>query len=205
MKFLLHTCCADCLLRYLEITGCRPQNNTHLKHGAAPFSPNPADHLNLADITLYFYNPNLYPKAEYQARLKALKGLAELYELPLMVADYQPQDYFELNPPQPPFPETPKRCAPCWQLRLAKTAAFAKDFNQEKEGVPFTHYSTTLLVSQYQSAPELTAIGQSLTTPRLQFFAPNTTPAPTFKTSGFYKQNYCGCLFSLLEKTTQKY
>lgn len=236
MKLLLHTCCADCLLRFLEVLGCRPQDNLLRQPKTQANSPLLSPKIKLTDITIYFFNPNIYPKSEYDHRLETLRWLTERYGLELIIADYQPQDFFCLNPAtlatsdsssQFKFPPKSLRCQNCWSLRLGQTLDFAVNFNQailenspqptrpspqipptslSSTPTPFTHISTTLLVSQYQNHHDLQAIGSHLTQKsKLSFFAPDTSLAISYKTGGFYKQNYCGCLYSLTEKTATKY
>jgi predicted adenine nucleotide alpha hydrolase (AANH) superfamily ATPase len=235
MKLLLHVCCADCLIRFLHLFGLKPQDELLSDRspkspesptlgpkspGKVPVSPttNPDNAPNsLSDITLFFSNSNIYPRAEYDARLAAVRTLAARYNLPLIIDDYQPEQYFIAVKNNSQFP---LRCRNCWQLRLERTSDKMFELNTQKQqlldDVVFTHFSTTLLVSQYQASDQITQIAhQILESNQLNpshqpsihpnFFAPDTTPCQFYRTAGFYKQNYCGCLFSLMEKAKDKF
>ena len=69
MKILLHVCCADCVLRFI-------------------------DGIKNKKIDIFFYNPNIHPRAEYLARLEAIKKVINLKEIKLLVPDWSPKEYF---------------------------------------------------------------------------------------------------------------
>ena len=77
MKILIHTCCADCLLKMVD----------SLKDSKE-------------EIVAYFYNPNIHPRSEYLARLNAAKKITEENKIDLVVADWSPREWFGVqNPP----------------------------------------------------------------------------------------------------------
>lgn len=81
MKVLLHACCADCALKFLE---------SAKNEGV--------------EIEIYYYNPNIHPRAEYLARLKAMQQVAAEKKIKIIVADYSPKEYFQsLNLPKSLF------------------------------------------------------------------------------------------------------
>ena len=204
-RILLHVCCADCLLRYFCASGYQlPQAVTALVAPMIPRKKLSQKQLifNADKWQLFFYNPNIYPRAEYRARLLAVKKISILLSIPLIVADYQPQDYFNLSLVREQFKQgilTGNRCWECQCLRLAKTLQYCRQ--QSSSG---TTMSTTMLASAYLSREQVIAAGKQIC--GQSFLVPKFTISPAqLKTSGFYKQNYCGCIFSLFDKTREKY
>lgn len=167
-KLLLHACCTDCVLKFIES----------------------AKSDNFDNITVYYYNPNIHPRAEYLTRLKAIQSL----NLNLVVADYSPKDYFQVLA----GPARPGRCINCWNLRLSKTADYAV-----KNG--FTHFSSTLVTSEYQDQSTIKNVGALLAKAhKIKFYIPKHICCD-LKTTGFYKQFFCGCVYSLTERYQEKY
>jgi predicted adenine nucleotide alpha hydrolase (AANH) superfamily ATPase len=161
-------------------------------------------------ITLYFDNSNIYPKSEYQARLQAVKKIAALLKLPLKIADYCPREYFALPACRTQLQRGQNqqhRCQECqtWRLQRAYTNAVATltQFTTDTRVV----WSTTMLVSPYLNQLQIKTIARTLNNdPRLSFSAkPWRVKPQLIKTKGFFKQNYCGCLFSLYQRTQEKF
>ncbi len=176
MKILIHTCCADCLLKITN----------SLKD----------------EVVAYFYNPNIHPRAEYLARLKAIQKITKDYNIKLIVPDWSPKEWFKTNPSKSPFDKgdfiKPNRCEKCWNLRLNKTFEYAKKND-------FEAVTTTLLSSHYQNKEIIEKIGKDLEKEyKIKFLVPNKINRE-LKTSGFYKQNYCGCAYSLVENWENKF
>jgi predicted adenine nucleotide alpha hydrolase (AANH) superfamily ATPase len=147
------------------------------------------------NITLLYYNPNIHPKTEYMERLNALKiVLREKYsdwEIQLVIPDYKPQEYFES------IVGKEKRCLGCWELRLSKAFEYAKANN-------IRYVSSTLLGSHYQDKETIKKIAKELEDKDTQLIVPeNDHDHPINR--GFYKQNFCGCCYSLNEKLWEKY
>lgn len=175
-KLLIHTCCADCLLKILSSV----------------------DTCNLLPVTCYFYNPNIHPRTEYLARLSALKEVIKnkySSNCKLIVPDMRVKEYFEKMPRNNKFPTQTIRCSICWKLRLEKTFEYAK-----KNG--YDTVTTTLLSSNYQNIETITKIGNVLAQKYgIMFLVPEDINKEMCN-HGFYKQNYCGCCYSLVEKYT---
>ena len=172
MKILVHTCCADCLLKITN----------SLKD----------------EMVAYFYNPNIHPRAEYLARLKAIQKITEESKIKLIVPDWSPKEYFEIKPFPNPSLDRAGRCGNCWNLRLNKTFEYAKKNN-------FDMVTTTLLSSHYQNKKTIEKIGKELEKEyKIKFLIPKKINRE-LKTSGFYKQNYCGCCYSLAETWEKKF
>lgn len=146
------------------------------------------------NITLYFDNSNIHPRSEYVERLNAVKQIAKENNIELKITNWSKNSWLEAvgyNEDN----ENLRRCRKCWKLRLGNTAGYAI----ENE---FENFSTTLLTSHYQNTKVISDICISYETSNLKFI-----PIPKSEkicTSGFYKQNYCGCIFSLKDKYLER-
>jgi len=173
MELLLHICCANCGLAAVEKL--------------------------LPDfkLTLFWYNPNIYPLAEYQKRLADVKKLVKLYKLNLVVGGNDSKKWFILTKGLEKEPEKGRRCLICFKMRLEKTAQFAK-----RNG--FDCWGTTLSAGPQKDAQAINSIGILLAKKYdTQFYQANFKKKDGFKKSvtlskkyNFYRQNYCGCVFS---------
>jgi len=185
-KLLLHICCGPCSIYPLEIL-------------QANF-----------EVTAFYYNPNIQPKDEYSKRLAALKKYLAKHNVELIEAEYNPQEHLEAVKGFENIPQ--KRCPLCWKLRLDKTAQFAAENKYDS-------FTSTLLVSPHQDINKIKELGkQAGTKNNIEFFdnsdiktnkkykgfrAGFTSGRQTAKHEGMYCQDYCGCLFSKLEKEEQ--
>ena len=185
MKVLVHTCCADCLLKMVDSLKDEPM-----------------------EAVGYFYNPNIHPRSEYLARLKAAQKICEENKIKLIVPDWSPKEWFNVqNPPVDKSTSSLKnggslknktRCEGCWELRLGKTSEYAKEKG-------FDIVSSTLVTSHYQNKEKIGEIGKNLEKEfGIKFLVPEKVSGD-LKTTGFYKQNYCGCCYSLVEAWTEKF
>lgn len=171
-KLLIHACCADCVLKFIKS----------------------AKTDNFDDVAVYYYNPNIHPRAEYLTRLKAIQDTLLSLNIKLIVADYSPKDYFKVVKD----PARPGRCHVCWNLRLSKTADYAVKNN-------FTHFSSTLVTSEYQDTKTISSIANNLSKKlNIKFYIPKHICCD-LQTTGFYKQFFCGCVYSLTERYQEKY
>ncbi len=171
MRLLLHSCCADCTLKFVHDLD-----------------------LTAIEATVFFYNPNIHPKTEYLARLKAMQQVCSDLKIKLIIPNWRPAEYFEAVKVK----QKPSRCYQCWQLRLAQTADYAM-----KNG--FETFSSTLLSSKYLDENFITKLGQKISTgTNLKFFIPDKI-CRECQSRGFYRQNYCGCCFSLIERMEEKF
>jgi len=157
---------------------------------------------------LYFYNPNIHPQAEYLARLNALKKITADKPYKLIIPHWKPSEYFEVLKSKTPDDANQAisevkyskeiRCPKCWQLRLKSTFDYAKAHDYEA-------VISTMLTSSYLDRALIAKMGHKLGEAYgLEFLRPQKLN-DDFKTSGFYKQNYCGCIFSLNERFKEKY
>ena len=172
-KILLHACCAPC-------------------------SPYVAELLSRDyEVTLFFYNPNIQPEQEYQLRLDEIKRFAEDNNLNLIIADYELDKWTDYIKGLEKEPERGKRCEQCFKLRLEKSLEEA-----EKQSIPYL--TTTLTVSPHKDAVTINRIGQDLAeNSNVTFLNENFKKNDGFRKTNemgkkynFYRQNYCGCLFS---------
>ena len=193
-RLLLHACCAPCsssvLLRLLSFL----------------------------DITIFYYNPNIDKKEEYEKREEELKHLLSVYNarhisfapVKLIIPFYNPSPFKEISKGLEECKEGGERCAKCYSLRLAKTYERAK-----VEGFDF--FCSTLSVSPYKNASLINEIGFSLNEGGEKeynddflknFSTPLYLPNDFKKRNGYlasiniskelslYRQDYCGCEFS---------
>jgi len=177
MKLLLHVCCASCAVGVLE----------KIKHHPA-------------QISLFFYNPNIHPKKEFERRLEDVRKVANLYSVPLIVPEQSESEWHSYIKGFEQEPEGSKRCELCFELRLKKTAEYARKHN-------FQAFATTLTISPHKPADKINRIGK-----RYQDFLIIYHPSDFKKRNGFklsvelskklnlYRQDYCGCVYSKLSK-----
>lgn len=176
-RVLLHICCAPCAVFPLEFL---------TKEGLA--------------LKGLFFNPNIHPFAEYQRRRLALESFAKEANLEFGTAVYEPKIFFQAVDKKE---EAPLRCHICWRLRLRETARRAKE-----QGFEF--FTTTLLGSPYQDTLALEAIGDQegkeagVNFLKANFKAGFREAHQRCKEKGLYCQNYCGCIYSEIERFRAK-
>lgn len=194
-KILLHSCCGPCSTTCLE-----------------RLTP-------IADVTVFFYNPNITPVREYLMRLDAQQTVCDRFGVPLIEGDYDGNEWADIVDPLRNQPEGGARCNMCFFLRLAATAQEAR-----KRG--FDYFTTTLTVSPHKdvvavngaglaaeraldtknlvprdkkpSRSKIAADGEILTAPKFlpADFSKHNGYARSVELSkelGLYRQNYCGC------------
>lgn len=180
--FLVHCCCADCTIKLLE-------------------SIEKENQLQKEEICLFFYNPNIHPRSELLSRQRSFQKLFDK-EYKMVIGDWSPREYFVkiregLGEVKLRIKKE-ERCKLCWELRLEKSFAYAKANNGEM-------VSSTLFSSQYQNFPEISKIGTKLEKKyKIKFWVPKKIDKDK-ESKGFYKQNYCGCCYSLEERMIDKY
>jgi predicted adenine nucleotide alpha hydrolase (AANH) superfamily ATPase len=154
-------------------------------------------------ITGFFYNPNIHPPSEYKRRKDALSEAASKIEFEVIIPDYKMEEYFRFifsnNVGGGLKPSPAERCGLCWELRLSKTASFAKANG-------FDAFTTTLLISPYQDHEKVKKIGEKIASEKgVQFYYQDFRPGfrngqEQAKKENLYRQKYCGCVFSELER-----
>jgi len=144
------------------------------------------------DITVLFYNPNIHPRAEFLERLNAVKIILKDYpDIKLIIPDYRPNEYFKS------IQKEKIRCIGCWKQRLKYLFEYAKEHN-------FGFITSTLISSSYQNKEEILKIAHDFQNKySIEFLVPTECKQEIHK--GFYKQNFCGCCYSLVERMNEKY
>ncbi len=176
-SLLLHSCCAPC-------------SSSVLERLADTF-----------DVTVYYYNPNIYPYAEFEKRAQEQRCFLERYRLNSNIGYIQPtydsNEFFNATAGLENEPEGGARCIKCYRLRLEATAKYAAENG-------FYCFTTTLSVSPHKNAAALNDIGQLLEKEyNLIYVYSDFKKQDGFKRSielsleyGLYRQNYCGCIYS---------
>lgn len=175
-KLLLHSCCAPCSGEVME----------------ALIASN-------IDFTIYFYNPNIHPVQEYEIRKDENKRFAELHNIPFIDADYDKDNWFERAKGMEWEPERGKRCTMCFDMRFERTALTAHE-----QG--FDVISSSLGISRWKNMEQINDCGLRAASryPELVYWTYNWRKKggaarmyEIAKRENFYKQEYCGCVYSL--------
>lgn len=140
-----------------------------------------------SEILLYFDNSNIHPRTEYLARLAAFSKKP-------IIANWEPRKWFKAIEYNSDNTEG-RRCKLCWKFRLGRTAEKSRELG-------IINFSSTLLSSKHQDWDSILEIGKRAAKEDLRFIE---FRAKDLKTKGFYKQNYCGCCFSLVERYKEKF
>lgn len=175
---LLHACCAPCSSAVLERIASYFQ------------------------ITIYYYNPNISKKEEYEKRLQEVRDLLNKinpkYPVKLIEGDFENEKFEEMAKGLEQEPERGKRCYKCYELRLKETAKKAEELG-------FPLYATTLTLSPHKNATWINEIGHNLE----ESYLPKYLYSDFKKKNGYqrsielskkyhlYRQNYCGCIYSM--------
>lgn len=174
---LLHACCAPCSSAVLERLA------------------------ESAEITLFFYNPNILPETEYRYRLEELKRLLQEMPLPreirLLEGHYDPEEFLCFAKELADEPERGERCRKCIALRLKEAAKTAQTIGAD-------YFATTLTVSPHKDAAYINEAGFAIA----EEYGVPWLPSDFKKKEGYkrsiqlsaeyelYRQNFCGCPFS---------
>ena len=174
-SLLLHSCCGPCSTAVLKRLTDR------------------------FDISIYFYNPNIYPESEFYKRAETQKDvIAQMGgSIELIVGSYEEDKYFESVKGLEDLGEGSLRCKNCYEFRLREAACYAKAHN-------FDYFTTTLSVSPYKNAAWINEIGGELEEEvGIKFLYADFKKKEGYKESivlskeyNLYRQDYCGCKFS---------
>lgn len=153
------------------------------------------------DVIAYYYNPNIYPDEEYKKRFVEAKKYCLENEIPFIEEVPDQEMWFALTKGHELDPERGERCTICYRIRLEKTAVYAKDNNYE-------YFGTDLSISPHKDAKRLNEIGQELALEYgLKHLSADFKKQDGFKKAmdiskceGFYRQDYCGCKYSLEQR-----
>lgn len=182
-RLFLHSCCAPCSSYVLE----------YLSEYFA--------------ITVFYYNPNISPKEEYEKRVDEMKRLiSEMkfkYPVEFLEGEYHPEEFYAMAKGLEDAPEGGERCFKCYRMRMEEAARLAKEGG-------YDYFTTTLTISPLKNAAKLNEIGEELA----QIYQVSHLPSDFKKKNGYkrsielsrehdlYRQNYCGCVFSKRDAKT---
>ncbi len=150
------------------------------------------------EVTCFFYNPNIYPEAEYQKRADEMTRLAKAKGYPLISAPYEPDRFDERTQGHQYEPEKSGRCSLCYRIRLEETARTAR------ENV-FDAFATVLTVSPHKLVDRINRIGEAVARDAdIPYLPSDFKKQDGFRLSvlearrlDLYRQDYCGCESSL--------
>lgn len=176
-RLLLHSCCAPCSSYVLEYLS------------------------RYFRITVFYYNPNIYPEPEYSKRIveqqRLIDELTVKYPVSFAAGPYEKERFYETVKGLEQEKEGGERCMQCYELRLREAAALAREGG-------YGYFTTTLSISPLKKASKLNEIGMRLG----QEYGVDYLPSDFKKKNGYkrsielsrehnlYRQDYCGCVYS---------
>lgn len=152
------------------------------------------------EVLCFWYDPNIQPKEEYDLRLEAFEKVAELKNTKSIIGEYDVENFFENIKGLEHTPEQGAKCSVCYDMRLERSALEAKKQNCDL-------FTTTLAISPHKVQQKLKAFGEVAAKRHgVPYLAHNFMKHEGFKESvkftienDIYRQDYCGCLYSLHE------
>lgn len=183
-SLLLHSCCAPCSSYVLEYLS------------------------KYFRITIFYYNPNIYPDEEFEKRAEEQKKFVEQFPatnpIKVIIGEYDKTRFYEVTKGLEHEKEGGERCFACYRLRLEETAKLAKELG-------FEYFTTTLSISPLKKSEKLNEIGEEIG----RIYNLKHLPSDFKKRGGYlrsteiskeygmYRQNYCGCIFSVRSNREQ--
>lgn len=180
-SLLLHSCCAPCSSYVLEYL------SRYFK------------------ITVFYYNPNIYPEEEfYKRRSEQERFISQLpakNSISFIGTEHMSEEFYKAVKGLEHIREGGERCFACYRLRLEESAIAARDMGAD-------YFTTTLSISPMKNARKLNEIGGELGEKYgVKYLFSDFKKRNGYKRStelsreyGIYRQNYCGCVFSLRER-----
>ena len=177
-RVLLHSCCGPCSSSVLEYL------------------------TQYFDVTLLWYNPNIYPKEEFDRRFQTQVELIEKMGLAdkvsILAESWKSEDYYRRVKGLEEEPEGGKRCTECFRLRLLETARLAKHYG-------YDYFCTTLTMSRHKDSVRINTLGEEIARASGVSWLPSDfkkrdgekRSLELCEKYGLYRQLYCGCEFSL--------
>lgn len=175
-RLLLHSCCAPCAGEVMEAVQAAG-----------------------IDFTVYFYNPNIHPRQEYEMRKRENIRFCEKMGVPFVDGDYDTGNWFDRIEGLENEPERGRRCTVCFDMRFERTALYAHE-----HGFPLI--SSTLGISRWKNMEQINGSGvraadryEGITYWTLNWRKKGGSQRmiEIAKREEFYQQEYCGCVFSL--------
>jgi predicted adenine nucleotide alpha hydrolase (AANH) superfamily ATPase len=151
------------------------------------------------DYTIFFYNPNIHPRAEYELRKSENIRFAEKFGIRFIDADYDVDNWFARAKGMENEPERGPRCSMCFDMRFERTALFAHENG-------FSAMTSSLGISRWKNMEQINACGIRAASryPNLTYWDYNWRKGggsmrmiEISKRERFYQQEYCGCAYSL--------
>lgn len=180
-RLLLHSCCAPCSSYVLEYL------NRYF------------------EITVFYYNPNIYPESEYTKRIweqqELISRMPFLHPVSFLAGPYDQERSMRLARGLEHVKEGGERCLKCYELRLSEAARMAVKTEAD-------YFTTTLSISPLKNADRLNEIGMRLG----EEYGVPYLPSDFKKKNGYkrsielsreydlYRQDYCGCEFSMNQR-----
>jgi len=157
------------------------------------------------ELAGFFFNPNIHPPDEYHKRLEETRKVARLLDVPLIEDIYEPGKWLDVTEKFWDEPEKGRRCDICYAWRLKRTAETAAEQR-------FQGFATVMTVSPWKKAPVINRIGRMFSQRYgIEFVEGDFKKKDGFKKSvelsrryGLYRQDYCGCIWSLEEALTKR-
>lgn len=183
-KLLIHSCCAPCSSHCLELLS------------------------QYFEITVLYYNPNIYPPEEYHMRAEEQKRFVHEFpaKYPIHYTEgiYDTAKFYEMAKGMEDLKEGGERCFACYELRLRETAEYAKENG-------FDFFCTTLSISPLKNAQKLNEIGAKLEIEYgVKYLYSDFKKQNGYKRSteisneyGMYRQYYCGCVYSKQQRDAE--
>ena len=177
-SLLIHSCCAPCSSYVLEYLS------------------------EYFMITIFYYNPNIYPESEYTKRIleqqKLIRDMKFRYPVSFLAGKYDKEKFYEMAAGMEDLKEGGARCMKCYELRLAETA-------RQAVAGEFDYFTTTLSISPMKNAQKLNEIGVRVGEEYgVKYLVSDFKKKNGYKRSielskeyGLYRQDYCGCEFSM--------
>ncbi len=184
-SLLLHSCCGPCSSYCIEYLS------------------------QFFNITVFYYNPNIYPDEEYYTRVKEqerfIKEFPTKHPVSFIEGDYDTKSFYEIAKGLEQEPEKGARCHKCYELRLRRTAQVAKEKG-------FDFFTTTLTISPMKDSQVLNEIGQRIALEEgVPWLVSDFKKKEGYKRSKelskeycMYRQDYCGCVYSYRDRQAQK-
>ena len=182
-SLLIHACCAPCSSYVLEYL--------------IPYF----------SVTVFYYNPNITYKDEYEKRVQELKNLVKLMKLDIRIIEgkYEPERFFQMAKGLEKLAEGGERCFKCYELRLNEAAILARQMD-------FDYFTTTLSISPMKNAEKLNEIGERLAVQYgVKYLFSDFKKKNGYKRSielsreyNLYRQDYCGCVYSKMQREEEK-
>jgi predicted adenine nucleotide alpha hydrolase (AANH) superfamily ATPase len=156
--------------------------------------------------TIFFYNPNIHPREEYELRKTENIRFAEKCGIAFVDADYDSDNWFARVKGLEWEPERGARCTTCFDMRFERTALYAVEHG-------FRVFTSCLGISRWKNMEQINGSGQRAAArwPGLQYWIYNwrkkggsSRMLEISKREQFYQQEYCGCIYSLRDTNAHR-